>query len=155
MLNLLTSELVAVGNPLSNDEVVRGVFLLDSQCVIYGRSQWVLLTMQGSVVERHEEIADDATFQLLVVDFISLVNYHFIFWTGLLEDKRLLLKTVSPVRQGSLALHSALVMSKKRQLLFACADPGPNVVAFQLSAGTSALHALICHCCYINCLVLR
>lgn len=137
LLNLLTSEQIVINNPLQEDETVGGACLLDTHCVLYGQSQWVLLTMQGVAVEIHRERCKDTQFQLLAMDFESHGNYHVIFWTGDLDDKRLIMQTVNDGhRTNPLELHSAMVMNRKRDILYACADLNSSSVSvFKLNVG--------------------
>lgn len=127
---MLTSEQIVINNPLQEDETVGGACLLDTHCVLYGQSQWVLLTMQGVAVEIHRERCKDTQFQLLAMDFESHGNYHVIFWTGDLDDKRLIMQTVNDGHRTSpLELHSAMVMNRKRDILYACADLNSSSVS--------------------------
>ncbi|XP_046458040.1 NACHT and WD repeat domain-containing protein 2-like isoform X2 [Daphnia pulex] len=137
ILNLLTSEQIVINNPLQEDETVRGACLLDTHCVLYGQSQWVLLTMQGVAVEIRRERCplSQPQFQLLSMDFESHGKYHVVFWTGDLDDKRLVLQTINDGQRTSpLELHSAMVMNRKRDILYTCADlNSANVSVFRLN----------------------
>ena len=125
-----------INNPLQENEPVKGACLLDTHCVIYGQSQWILFTMQGTAVQNHRERCELPDFQLLSMDFESHGSYHIIFWTGELDDKRLVLQTIDDGhRTTSLELHSAMVMNRKRDRLYACADVNsPNVTLFKLNS---------------------
>ncbi len=92
--------------------------------------------MQGAVAQTHRERCEIPEFQLLSMDFESHGSYHIVFWTGELDDKRLVLQTVSDAqRTSSLELHSAIVMNRKRDRLYACADiNSPNVTLFKLNS---------------------
>lgn len=136
LLNLLTSEQVIINNPLQESESVKGACLLDTHCVLYGHSQWILLTMQGTTVQSNRESCSEPGFQLLSMDFESQGNYHIIFWTGELDDKRLNFQSViDDHRTNLLEIHSAMIMNRKRDLLYACADTNsPNVSVFKLNS---------------------
>ncbi|EFX69546.1 hypothetical protein DAPPUDRAFT_202786 [Daphnia pulex] len=138
ILNLLTSEQIVINNPLQEEETVRGACLLDTHCVLYGQSQWVLLTMQGVAVEIRRERCplSQPQFQLLSMDFESHGKYRVVFWTGELDDKRLVLQTINDgQRTNPLELHSAMVMNRKRDILYACADlNSSNVSVFRLNS---------------------
>ena len=157
-MNLLTSEQIVINNPLQEEETVRGACLLDTvnnwksitinfklinyclywlqHCVLYGQSQWVLLTMQGVAVEIRRERCPQPQFQLLSMDFESHGKYHVVFWTGELDDKRLVMQTINDGHRTSpLELHSAMVMNRKRDILYTCADQNsPNVTVFRLKS---------------------
>lgn len=129
-MNLLTSEQVVINNLLGDGEPIKGACLLDTHCILYGHSQWIMLTMQGAAVESHRERCPHGDFQLLTMTFESHGNYHVIFWTGELDDKRLVFQTViDGQRTGALDIHSAMVMNRKRDLLYACADPNSSSVS--------------------------
>ena len=136
---MLTSEQVVVDNPFAaQNESVRGACLLDTSCVLYAHSQWILLTMQGVKVEiRSEDLVEG--YQILAMDFRSLDNYHTVLWTGNLDDKRLIFRsTFDGNSTHNLQLSNALVMNHDRDLLFACTDPNSaNVSLFQLTSGYS------------------
>lgn len=123
-----------IDNPLVDGESVKGACLLDTHCVLYGESQWMLFTMQGTLNECRRELCDEAGFQILSMDFCSHHDYHVVFWTGQLDDKRLVLQSVKHVeRTPCLSLHSAMVMNRARDLLFACHEAGSNnVTLFKL-----------------------
>lgn len=131
LLNLLTSEQVVMENPLQADgETVKGACLLDTHCILYGQSHWKMMTLQGALVESHEESAGLPGFQLLRMDFAGHKDYHVVFWTGELDDKRLVLVSADRgLRTTPLELHSALVMNRKRDVLYACADANSSDVS--------------------------
>lgn len=141
LLNLLTSEQVVIDNPLPEGEAVRGACLLDTHCILYGQSQWKLLTLQGQVVESRQETfsplpGSDVSYQILLMDFRArrAGDYHVIFWTGKLEDKRLILQSIDQgQRINPLQLHGALVMNRKREVLYACSSDASNPDTFGVS----------------------
>ena len=135
ILNLLTSEQIVIDNPLVDNESVKGACLLDTHCVLYGESQWMLFTMQGTLNEGRREMCEEPGFQILSMDFRSLDEYRIVFWTGELDDKRLVLVSVKhTARTPCLSLHSAMVMNRGRDLLFGCSEQGSNnVTIFKLS----------------------
>ena len=136
LLNLLTSEQVVIDNPLL-PETVKGARLLDTHVVLYGQSRWKMMTLQGAELESHTETCGLAGFQLLSMDFAgSADHFRVIFWTGELDDKRLALVNADNHgrRSDPLQLHSALVMNRKRNVLYACADCNmPDVSIFKLA----------------------
>jgi len=93
------------------------------------------LTMQGSIAENHFETCCEPQFQLLSMDFRGHHDYTIIYWTGELDDKRLVLQSVVQGNRGvPLMIHSAMVMNDKRDTIFACADPNSSSVSlFKLS----------------------
>jgi len=129
LLNLLTSEQVIIDNPLQEGETVKGACLLDTHCILYGQSQWKLTTLQGAHVEIHyESCSPSDTFQILLMDFRATVgDYNIVFWTGELDDKRLVLQSVEKGKRiAPLELFGALVMNRKRDILYGCTDPDPS-----------------------------
>lgn len=127
---------MVINNPLQDNEPIKGACLLDTHCILYGHNQWIMLTMQGAIVERHREQCSLPDFQLLFMEFESQGNYHIIFWTGELDDKRLVFQTVNDGhRTNSLNIHSSMVMNRKRDLLYACANPNSSSVSvFKLNS---------------------
>lgn len=122
---------------MEEGESVKGACLLDTHCILYGHTQWILLTMQGTVLERHKEkFKANPQFQLLTMDFRAHGDYHVIFWTGDLDDKRLALQSIQVGQRTSfIQMHSALVMNRKRDLIYTCADPNLNNVSlFKLTS---------------------
>ena len=137
ILNLLTSELVVVNNPLISDDAVNGACLLDSHCILYGATEWVLVTMQGAVQQRHHAKME-AGFEMLTMDFRSLDEYHSTLWTGNLEDKRIIFQShLGGHRTRPVHLNDALVVNRGRNVLFSCCDPSkPDVTLYRLKTGT-------------------
>lgn len=86
--------------------------------------------MQGAIVESHFESCCEPQFQLLSMEFRSHIDYTIIFWTGQLDDKRLVLQSVIQDKRGPpLEIHSALIMNDKRDIIYACADPNSSSVS--------------------------
>ena len=137
IVNLITSELVAIKNPLADQQTLRGVCLLDTHCILYGSSEWVLVTMQGTHVETHQKNCFQDEFQLLLMDFQPLDKFHLFFWTGNLEDKRLVFQSnTQNHRTSPLHLNNAAVLNRKRNVLFACSNlQRPDVTLYRLSSG--------------------
>lgn len=136
ILNLLTSELVVINNPLVSDDYINGACLLDTHCIIYGPTEWVLLSMQGSVIERHhEKLVDD--FEVLTMDFRSLDEYNLTMWSGNLDDKRIIFQSqFSDHRTSPIYLSDAMVVNDKRDLIFACSTQSkPDVTLYKLTTG--------------------
>ena len=134
ILNLLTSELVIINNPLVSDDYVNGACLLDTHCILYGPTEWVLLSMQGALIERHHEKLVD-NFEVLTMDFRSLEEYHSTWWTGNLDDKRIIFQSHFAGHQTApIYLSDAMVINGKRNLLFACSSTSkPDVTLYQLT----------------------
>jgi hypothetical protein len=103
----------------------------------------MLLTMQGAAVEirRERRPLSLPQFQLLSMDFEYHRKYHVVFWTGDLDDKRLVLQTINDgQRTNPLKLHSAMVMNQKRDILYTCADlNSSNVSNFRLNSRNNIL----------------
>lgn len=134
---------MVINNPLVSDDYVNGACLLDTHCILYGPTEWVLLSMQGSLIERrHENLVDN--FEVLMMDFRSLDEYYTTLWTGNLDDKRIIFRSnLSGHRTTPIHLSDAMVINGKRNLLFACSSTSkPDVVLYQLTTGKFFLNCL-------------
>ena len=100
--------------------------------------------MQGAIAENHFETCCEPQFQLLSMDFRGHFDYTIIFWTGELDDKRLVLQSVvKGIRGDPLMIHSAMVMNDKRDTIFACADHNSSGVSLFKLSGKSIYYWFI------------
>lgn len=126
LLNMLSSEFVIIDNPLPAEEHVKGVYLLNRQLYVYGTSCWVRFDMRGN----QEELVNSGwEWPILTMDFGRKDEYRVTFWTGTLDDDRMLLLYHEESDYETLAYHSAIVFTKDKSTLYACTTDNNYIVS--------------------------
>ncbi|XP_014210635.1 NACHT and WD repeat domain-containing protein 2 [Copidosoma floridanum] len=121
VLNTLTSEFVIIDNPLPNEEPVRGVYLMNQFAFIYGKSGWCRFDLRGNLIGNHTSPEDPNEWSILELEYSTLDDYRINFWSGNLDNPKMLLRTYrNNVYLDPFLFHSAMVMTKDRKTLFAC-----------------------------------
>nr|CAI5835187.1 unnamed protein product [Callosobruchus analis] len=125
LLNMLSSEFVIVDNPLPEGKSVVGIYLLNYNLFIYGTEDWVRFDMRGNKQEEFKGPLDGTDWPILYMELDNKTQYRIIFWKGTLDDENMRLLLVT--EDGSykcLEYHSALVLSKDKNTVYACTTPG-------------------------------
>nr|XP_018912430.1 PREDICTED: NACHT and WD repeat domain-containing protein 2 isoform X2 [Bemisia tabaci] len=135
LLNCLTSEFIVINNPLSENENVEGVFLLNAHLFIHGPASWCQLDMRGNVENSRKSPENPNEWPLLSLEYTTLDTYQFLFWSGSLDDSRMLLHSA---KYGAdfdpLHFHSAIVLTSDKTKLFCCSEKGGYTISeFQAS----------------------
>ncbi|KAL6427737.1 hypothetical protein ACFW04_008880 [Cataglyphis niger] len=121
VLNTLTSEFVVIDNPLPNEDAVYGVHLMNQYAFIYGKLGWCRFDLRGNLLDTHSNPEDSNKWPILDVEYTSLDYYRIIFWSGSLDDTRMLLHTYrKKTSLDPFEFHSAMVMTKDKGTLYAC-----------------------------------
>jgi len=65
VLNTLTSEFVVIDNPLSNEDTVCGVHLMNQYVFIYGKLSWCKFDLRGNLLDTHTNPEDSNKWPIL------------------------------------------------------------------------------------------
>ncbi|XP_011338040.1 NACHT and WD repeat domain-containing protein 2 isoform X2 [Ooceraea biroi] len=121
VLNTLTSEFVIIDNPLSNEDAVCGVHLMNQYAFIYGKLGWCRFDLRGNLLDTHTNPEDSNKWPILYVEYTNLDHYRIVFWSGSIDDSRMLLHTYKKkISLDPFQFHSAMVMTKDKGTLYAC-----------------------------------
>ncbi|PSN30262.1 hypothetical protein C0J52_18638 [Blattella germanica] len=143
LLNTLTSEYFLMENPLPEGEPIRGVYLLNTHLFVYGPGSWCRFNMRGQLDQTFTSPENPVEWPILSMEFSSLDKYRLLFWTGSLDNTKLLLHNVNPNLEP-FHFHSAMVMTQDKSMLYCCvgeghygvtqykADPDANQWSFQI-----------------------
>ncbi|XP_020292680.1 NACHT and WD repeat domain-containing protein 2 isoform X2 [Pseudomyrmex gracilis] len=123
VLNTLTSEFVVIDNPLPNEDAVCGVYLMNQYAFIYGKLGWCRFDLRGNLLDTHSNPEDSNKWPILYVGYTNLDHYWIVFWSGSIDDTRMLLHTYrKKISLDSFQFHSVMVMSKDKTTLYACTN---------------------------------
>ncbi|KAF2895446.1 hypothetical protein ILUMI_10727 [Ignelater luminosus] len=121
LLNTLTSEFITIENPLAEAEAVTGVYLLTHHLFVYGASSWVRFDTRGNQEQLFHSPVDGKEWPILLIEYYSLKEYFIIFWTGDLEDDKMMLYSYEETTQfDPLEFHSSIVLTKDKNTAYAC-----------------------------------
>ncbi|XP_060534320.1 NACHT and WD repeat domain-containing protein 2 [Cylas formicarius] len=122
LLNMLSSEYVAVENPLREGDAVAGIYLLNYNLFIYGRERWVMFDMRGNRAGEFDGPMVLGEWPILSMEFDNESVYRMVFWTGDLDDGRMKFyeRDASGGEYAMLDYHSAMVLTSKKNALYAC-----------------------------------
>ncbi|CAH1405153.1 unnamed protein product [Nezara viridula] len=130
LLNTLSSEYVVIDNPLPEGEEVAGLFLLNQHFFIHGSSNWCRFDMRGELIAKYTSMENPTEWPVFSMEYKTLEDYLFLFWSGNLDDPRLLLNTKRPYGDLSpLQFHSAMVLNKDWNTIYCCTQPGSYQVS--------------------------
>ncbi|CAH0549743.1 unnamed protein product [Brassicogethes aeneus] len=121
LLNMLSSEFVTLDNPLPEACTVTGIFLLNHNLFVYGTGSWIRFDMRGNKEDEYTSCLNKNEWSILLMEFDSKEEYRIIFWKNSLEDENL--KFLYHSINGDfkiLDLHSALVLNKEKNIVYAC-----------------------------------
>ncbi|KAM0725564.1 NACHT and WD repeat domain-containing protein 2 [Formica fusca] len=139
VLNTLTSEFVVIDNPLPNEDAVYGVHLMNQYAFIYGKLGWCRFDLRGNLLNTHSNPEDSNKWPILNVEYTNLDHYRIIFWSGSLDDTRMLLHTYrKKTSLDPFEFHSAMVMTKNKGTLYACTSKDDYRVVKYSSDETSS-----------------
>ncbi|XP_012269999.1 NACHT and WD repeat domain-containing protein 2 [Orussus abietinus] len=127
VLNTLTSEFVIINNPLPNEENVFGIHLTNQNVFIYGRNAWCKFDLRGNSVGNHTTPEDSNQWPIMYMEYSTNDDCRIVFWSGSMDDTRLLLHTTSKFQlcfSFLLQIFSAMALSNDKKTLFACANDG-------------------------------
>ncbi|XP_059619516.1 NACHT and WD repeat domain-containing protein 2 [Phlebotomus argentipes] len=134
LLNMLSSEFVIIDNPFEASDQVTGVFLLNQNLFIHTKLKWARFDMRGNLQEKFDAINVTDEWEILLMEFYSINEYHVVYWTGQISNEKLRFDTF---REGftipAMNFHSAMAMNRDRTSLFCCThDNDYQVTAYQL-----------------------
>ncbi|XP_052126754.1 NACHT and WD repeat domain-containing protein 2, partial [Frankliniella occidentalis] len=130
LLNMLTSEFFLLENALRDEEPVVGVYLLNTNVLVYGAGSWCRFDMRGGIQEKGTTPEDPKTRPLLLLDMTSLEEYRQIYWSGSLDDPAMRLRTKLVSGEiEPLDFHSAMVLTADKKTLYCCTEPGVAAVS--------------------------
>ncbi|XP_034936822.1 NACHT and WD repeat domain-containing protein 2 [Chelonus insularis] len=139
VLNTLTSEFVIIDNPLSGEEEVCGVYLMNQFAFVFGANEWCRFDLRGNLISKHTSPVDSNEWKILHIEYSTLNEYRIIFWRGKLEEQSMLIynyeedKLIEP-----LEFHSAMVLTNNKKILYACSTKGDyRVSKFVIDEETS------------------
>ncbi|XP_011493787.1 PREDICTED: NACHT and WD repeat domain-containing protein 2 [Ceratosolen solmsi marchali] len=120
-LNTLTSEFVIIDNPLPNEEPISGIFLMNHFVFIHGKTHWYKFDLRGNLLAYHSSPENTNKWLILELEYTTLEDYRIVFWTGNLENSTMLLHTILKKKPlEPFQFHSAMVMAKDKNTLYAC-----------------------------------
>lgn len=94
LLNMLSSEFNIINSPFDESDNVHGVFLLNHAFFIFSKFKWASFDMRAQLKQIHEfSDLNNAEWELLIMEFLSLSEFLAIFWSGSISDVRLRLHT--------------------------------------------------------------
>lgn len=137
ILNTLTSEFVTIDNPLTEENPVCGVYMMNQFTIVYGKNCWCRLDIRGNLISRHSSPVDPKFWNILQVEYITLDDYHVIYWSGNLEESSMQFHTIkeSNIQFESLIFHSSMVLDNEKKTLYACTTKGDyRVTKYTLSS---------------------
>ncbi|BES94311.1 NAHypothetical proteinT domain [Nesidiocoris tenuis] len=125
LLNTLSSEFIIIDNPLPEEEQVVGLCLLNQFLFIHGTGNWCRFDMRGQLLERYTSPEDQLVWPLLSIEYKTLEDYKFMFWSGKLEEPNLLFRVSREnVIIDPIYFHSAMALSKDGTTIYCCHDEG-------------------------------
>ncbi|XP_073979529.1 NACHT and WD repeat domain-containing protein 2 isoform X2 [Rhodnius prolixus] len=123
LLNTLSSEYVVIDNPLPEGEKVVGLCLLNAFLFIHGPGSWYRYDMRGELLARYSSPENQGEWPLLSMEYTTLDDYQFTFWSGNLDEPKLLLRVTRETQElDSIYFHSAMAMSKDKTIIYCCYD---------------------------------
>ncbi|CAB0008443.1 unnamed protein product, partial [Nesidiocoris tenuis] len=130
LLNTLSSEFIIIDNPLPEEEQVVGLCLLNQFLFIHGTGNWCRFDMRGQLLERYTSPEDQLVWPLLSIEYKTLEDYKFMFWSGKLEEPNLLFRVSREnVIIDPIYFHSAMALSKDGTTIYCCHDEGSYQVS--------------------------
>ncbi|XP_055685545.1 NACHT and WD repeat domain-containing protein 2 [Lutzomyia longipalpis] len=134
LLNMLSSEFVIIDNPFEAKDQVTGVYLLNQNLFIHTKLKWARFDMRGNLQEKFDAVNVTEDWEILLMEFYSINEYHVVYWTGQISNEKLRFdtfreeKTIPPVN-----FHSAMAMNRDRTALYCCSnDNNYQVTAYRL-----------------------
>ncbi|KAK0175700.1 hypothetical protein PV327_009429 [Microctonus hyperodae] len=123
ILNTLSSEFIVMNNPLSDEQSICGVHLMNQFVIVYGKNEWCRYDLRGNLVSRHLTPVDYNLWHILHIEYTTLNVYRLIFWSGNLENASMLIHSYD---EGDifyhLEFHSAMTMTVDKKTLYACTN---------------------------------
>ena len=126
LLNQLTSEFQIIENPLSGNDTIKGLILLDTNLIIYGQYSWVLFDTSGKQIRLNKTTWKTP---ILEIKMESLTNYSFLHWSGDMNNTQMALATYKddePI--PPLEFHNGIALNKSQTKAWVCSTPDSNDV---------------------------
>ncbi|GAB0097357.1 NACHT domain-containing protein [Sergentomyia squamirostris] len=134
LLNMLSSEFVIIDNPFEATDQVTGVYLLNQNFFIHTKLKWARFDMRGNFQEKFDAVNVTEDWEILLMEFHSITEYHVVYWTGQISNEKLRFDTFReectiPPKH----FHSAMAMNRARTALYCCChDNDYQVTGYQL-----------------------
>ncbi|XP_014255655.1 NACHT and WD repeat domain-containing protein 2 isoform X2 [Cimex lectularius] len=130
LLNTLSSEFVVIDNPLPEEEKVVGLCLLNAFLIIHGVGSWCRYNMRGQLLTKGSSPENQNEWPLLSMEYDTLENHQFLFWSGALEDPRIKIRVMRKNKElEPFCFHSAMVMSLDKTTMYCCQEEGSYAVS--------------------------
>uniref|UniRef100_A0A2H8TJ14 Guanine nucleotide-binding protein subunit beta-like protein n=3 Tax=Melanaphis sacchari TaxID=742174 RepID=A0A2H8TJ14_9HEMI len=121
LLNCLTSEFIVIENPFENGETVSGVNMLNTHLFVHGSFSLCRYDLRGNLESKITTNEDPNQWVLMSVKFITLTCNRFIFWSGRMDDTRMMMQTTKDNNTGpKFYFHSAMAINKEETRLYCC-----------------------------------
>ncbi|XP_050546334.1 NACHT and WD repeat domain-containing protein 2 isoform X3 [Daktulosphaira vitifoliae] len=132
LLNCLTSEFIVIENPFDNGKNVTGVNMLNTHLFVHESSLLLRYDLRGNLESREQVNEEVEKWTLMSVEFTTLTFSHFIYWSGKIDETRMMLRTnLESNNCFPLYFHSAMAIVKNKYKLYCCSiDKSFNVSQF-------------------------
>ncbi|XP_026816728.1 NACHT and WD repeat domain-containing protein 2 isoform X2 [Rhopalosiphum maidis] len=121
LLNCLTSEFIVIENPFENGEMVSGVNMLNTHLFVHGSFSLCRYDLRGNLESKITTNEDPNKWVLMSVKFTTLTCNRFIFWSGRMDDTRMMMQTTKDNNTGpKFYFHSAMAINKEETRLYCC-----------------------------------